>query len=160
MPSTGTSKDQTGDTDALKGKFPLLAQLPTDMRPQPRAGRNNKIPVSVRQETNLDVIRRCADTELAIVDAVNVEKDIYERSNSKSVYVNLCSQATRLPVKAKFANDTSTLTEKTELGSDLISQQASINRRRIPNPQKAHDTTEETHTYSWCLKINLTLGIN
>ncbi|KAL6845053.1 hypothetical protein ACP4OV_024548 [Aristida adscensionis] len=141
--STGTSKDQTGDTDALKGNFPLLAQLPVDMRPQLTAGRNNKVPVSVRQaqlhriaehylqKTNLDVIRRCADTELAIADAVNVERDIYERSNSKLVYVNLCSQATRQPARAKSANDTSTLTEKTELGSDLVSQQVTSEKTNV-----------------------------
>jgi hypothetical protein len=74
------------------------------------------------QKANLDVIRRCADTELAIADAVNVEKDIYERSSSKSIYVNLCSQASRQPAKEKSDKDTSTLTKKTELGSDLISQ--------------------------------------
>uniref|UniRef100_A0A0A9BQY2 RNA exonuclease 1 homolog-like domain-containing protein n=1 Tax=Arundo donax TaxID=35708 RepID=A0A0A9BQY2_ARUDO len=133
--SSIASKDETGDTDALKGNFPLLAQLPADMRPQLAPGRNNKVPVSVRQaqlhriaehylqKASLDVICRCADTELAMADAVNVEKDICERSNSKSIYVNLCSQATRQPAKAKSDNDTSTLTEKTELGSDLISQQ-------------------------------------
>ncbi|KAL6615950.1 hypothetical protein ACP70R_038220 [Stipagrostis hirtigluma subsp. patula] len=133
--SSVTSKDQTRDTDALKGNFPLLAQLPADMRPQLSASRNNKVPVSIRQaqlhriaehylqRANLDVIRRCADTELAIADAVNVEKDIYERSNSKLVYVNLCSQATRQPAKAKSDNDTSTLTEKTELDRVLASQQ-------------------------------------
>lgn len=75
------------------------------------------------QKANLDVIRRCADTELAIADAVNVEKGIYERSNSKSIYVNLCSQATRQHAKAKYDNDTSTLTKRTESGSDQISQE-------------------------------------
>lgn len=38
-------------------------------------------------------MRRTADTELAVADAVNIEKGIFERSNSKLVYVNLCSQA-------------------------------------------------------------------
>ncbi|CAO1945165.1 unnamed protein product [Urochloa humidicola] len=129
-----TSKDQTGDNDALKGNFPLLAQLPVDMRPKLAASCNNKVPISVRQaqlhriaehylqKANLDVIRRCADTELAIADAINVERDICERSSSKSIYVNLCSQASRQPAKEKSDKDTSTLTKKTELGSDLISQ--------------------------------------
>ena len=75
------------------------------------------------QKANLDVIRRCADTELAIADAVNVEKGIYERSNSKLIYVNLCSQATRQHAKAKSDNDTSSLTKRTESGSDQISQE-------------------------------------
>jgi len=38
-------------------------------------------------------MRRTADTELAVADAVNIEKGIFERSNSKLVYINLCSQA-------------------------------------------------------------------
>ncbi|GJN17821.1 hypothetical protein PR202_gb04919 [Eleusine coracana subsp. coracana] len=107
------------------------------MRPQlsVTAGRNNKVPLSVRQaqlhriaehylqKANLDVIRRCADTELAIADDVNVEKDIYERSNSKLVYVNLCSQAARQPSKAKSDNEASAPTQKTEPGCDTTSQQ-------------------------------------
>ncbi|WVZ69030.1 hypothetical protein U9M48_017887 [Paspalum notatum var. saurae] len=141
--SSVTTKDQTGDTDALKGNFPLLAQLPVDMRPKLAAGRNSKVPVSVRQaqlhriaehylrKANLDVIRRCADTELAIADAVNVERDIYERSNSKSIYVNLCSQATRQHAKANSDNDTSTLTKKTELGSDQISQKVTSENTNV-----------------------------
>ena len=52
------------------------------------------------RRTNLSVICRTADVELAVADAVNVEKDISERSNSKMVYINLCaqvlSQCTRL----------------------------------------------------------------
>ncbi|CAO2171269.1 unnamed protein product [Urochloa humidicola] len=132
--SSIASKDQTGANDALKGNFPLLAQLPVDMRPKLAASRNNKVPISVRQaqlhriaehylqKANLDVIRRCADTELAIADAINIERDICERSSSKSIYVNLCSQASRQPAKEKSDKDTSTLTKKTELGSDPISQ--------------------------------------
>ncbi|PKU67697.1 uncharacterized protein At4g10930 [Dendrobium catenatum] len=91
------------DGDFLKGKYPLLAQLPQDMRPVLASTRHNKVSGSVRQiqlyritehylrRANLPVIRRIAETELAVADAVNVEKDIFERSNSKLVYVNLCS---------------------------------------------------------------------
>ncbi|OEL32615.1 Uncharacterized protein BAE44_0006365, partial [Dichanthelium oligosanthes] len=152
--STVTSKDQTGDTDALKGNFPLLAQLPVDMRPQLAAGRNNKVPISVRQaqlhriaehylrKANLDIIRRCADTELAIADAINVEKDIYERSNSKSIYVNLCFQASRQPAKEKSDKDTSTPTKKTELGSDLISQKVTSENTDV----SGSDMEEDLHT--------------
>ncbi|CAL4947731.1 unnamed protein product [Urochloa decumbens] len=137
------SKNQTGDNDALKGNFPLLAQLPVDMRPKLAASRNNKVPISVRQaqlhriaehylqKANLDVIRRCADTELAVADAVNVERDICERSSSKSIYVNLCSQASRQPAKEKSDKDTSTLTKKTELGSDLISQKVTSENTNV-----------------------------
>ncbi|KAK3161781.1 hypothetical protein QOZ80_1BG0081350 [Eleusine coracana subsp. coracana] len=117
--SSVTSKDQDGDTDALKGNFPLLAQLPADMRPQltVTAGRNNKVPLSVRQaqlhriaehylqKANLDVIRRCADTELAIADAVNVEKDIYESDMEDAV------------------NGVVTTDQKNELGDDIVPEQ-------------------------------------
>lgn len=93
------------DNALLKGNFPLLAQLPADMRPVLAPSRHNKIPLSVRQtqlqrltehflrKTNLPVTRRTAEIELAVVDAVNVEKEVADRSSSKLVYVNLCSQA-------------------------------------------------------------------
>ncbi|PKA45738.1 Uncharacterized protein AXF42_Ash011079 [Apostasia shenzhenica] len=89
----------------LKGKYPLIAQLPRDMHPVPASSCHNKVSVSIRQsqlyritehylrKTNQSVIRRTAETELAVADAVNAEKEIFERSNSKLVYVNLCSQA-------------------------------------------------------------------
>ncbi|XP_010267620.1 PREDICTED: uncharacterized protein At4g10930 isoform X2 [Nelumbo nucifera] len=92
------------DIAVLKGNYPLLAQLPIDMRPVLAPIRHNKVPVSVRQAqlyrltehflriANLPIICRTAVTELAIADAVNIEKEIADRSNSKLVYVNLCSQ--------------------------------------------------------------------
>uniref|UniRef100_A0ACD5TYX2 Uncharacterized protein n=1 Tax=Avena sativa TaxID=4498 RepID=A0ACD5TYX2_AVESA len=133
--ASSIAKDQVEGTDDLSRNYPLLAKLPVDMRPQLTTGRHNKVPMSVRQaqlyriaehylqRANLDVIRRCADTELAIADAVNVENNIYGKSSSKSVYVNLCSQATRQSAEAKPENDPSTLAEKTEFTSDSISQQ-------------------------------------
>ena len=44
------------------------------------------------RKANLPVIRRTAETELAVADAINIEKEVADRSNSKLVYVNLCSQ--------------------------------------------------------------------
>lgn len=44
------------------------------------------------RNANLSVIRRTADTELAVADAMNIEKEVADRSNSKLVYLNLCSQ--------------------------------------------------------------------
>lgn len=44
------------------------------------------------RKANLPVIRRTAKTELAVADAINIEKEVADRSNSKLVYVNLCSQ--------------------------------------------------------------------
>ncbi|RZC56517.1 hypothetical protein C5167_015367 [Papaver somniferum] len=95
------------DNSALKGNYPLLAQLPADMKPVLAESRHNKVPISVRQAqlyrmteyflklADLPVIRRTAITELAVADAVNIEKDVVDRSSSKLVYVNLCSQALR-----------------------------------------------------------------
>lgn len=143
--SSITSKDKSEVADDLKGNYPLLAQLPVDMRPQLTTGRHNKVPLSVRQaqlyriaehylqKANLSVIRRCADTELAIADAVNVEKDISERSSSKSVYVNLCSQATRQPAKGKSENDASDLIEKSESENGPLPQQVQTENTDICN---------------------------
>lgn len=44
------------------------------------------------RKANLPVICRTAVTELAVADAVNIEKQVADRSNSKLVYLNLCSQ--------------------------------------------------------------------
>ncbi|KAF0918108.1 hypothetical protein E2562_022695 [Oryza meyeriana var. granulata] len=143
--SSITSKDKCEVADDLKGNYPLLAQLPVDMRPQLTTSRQKNVPISVRQaqlyriaehylqKANLAVIRRCADTELAIADAVNVEKDIYERSSSKSVYVNLCSQATRHTAKGKSENDASNLIEKSELENGPIPQQVNTENTNICN---------------------------
>lgn len=44
------------------------------------------------RKANLPVIRRTAETELAVADAINIEKEVADRSNSKVVYLNLCSR--------------------------------------------------------------------
>ncbi|XP_043718186.1 uncharacterized protein At4g10930 isoform X2 [Telopea speciosissima] len=97
----------------LKGNYPLLAQLPSDMRPILAPSRHNKVPTSVRQvqlyrltehflkKENLPVICRTAATELAVADAVNIEREVADRSNSKLVYVNLCSQVLSQHAKNK-----------------------------------------------------------
>ncbi|CAN0840943.1 Uncharacterized protein At4g10930, partial [Linum grandiflorum] len=103
--SANVKKDESEDDKLmLKGNFPLLAQLPKDMRPTLAPTQNNKIPVSVRQtqlyrlteyylkKLNLPAIRRTAETELAVADAINIEKEVAEKSSTKMVYVNLCSQ--------------------------------------------------------------------
>ncbi|KAK5812114.1 hypothetical protein F383_13357 [Gossypium arboreum] len=100
---SGTQERQE-DNAVLKGSYPLLAQLPPDMRPSPAPSRHNKLPISVRQaqlyrltehflrKANLPIICRTAETELAVADAINIERDVADRSNSKVVYLNLCSQ--------------------------------------------------------------------
>ncbi|XP_042480924.1 uncharacterized protein At4g10930 isoform X2 [Macadamia integrifolia] len=98
------NKGKQENIGVLKGNYPLLAQLPSDMRPILAPSRHNKVPTSVRQvqlyrltehflrKENLSVICRTAATELAVADAVNIEREVADRSNSKLVYVNLCSQ--------------------------------------------------------------------
>lgn len=44
------------------------------------------------RKANLPVIRRTAETELAVADAINIEKEVANRSSSKPVYLNLCAQ--------------------------------------------------------------------
>ncbi|XP_021754380.1 uncharacterized protein At4g10930-like isoform X2 [Chenopodium quinoa] len=105
-----TASDVTGpmqqkqENAALKANYPLLAELPTDMKPELAPTRQNKIAISVRQTqlyrltehflkmTNLSSMHRTAETELAVADAINIEKQVADRSNSKAVYLNLCSQ--------------------------------------------------------------------
>ncbi|CAJ1937239.1 unnamed protein product [Sphenostylis stenocarpa] len=102
--SGNTANGNQEENAIFKGNYPLLAQLPIDMRPALAPCRHNKIPISVRQtqlyrlterllrNTNLSVICRTGITELAVADAINIEKEVADRSNSKLVYLNLCSQ--------------------------------------------------------------------
>ncbi|KAF5460535.1 hypothetical protein F2P56_020399 [Juglans regia] len=102
--SRNTSNELQEDNAVLRRNYPLLAQLPAEMRPVLAPSHHNKIPLSVRQtqlhrlteyflrKANLSVIRRTAETEFAVADAVNIEKEVADRSNSKIVYLNLCSQ--------------------------------------------------------------------
>ncbi|KAI3453835.1 hypothetical protein Pfo_010498 [Paulownia fortunei] len=97
-------QEKEEDNLILKGNYTLLAQLPKAMRPVLAPSRHNKIPTSVRQaqlyrltehflkKANVSVVCRTAETELAVADAVNIEKEVADRSNSKLVYLNLCSQ--------------------------------------------------------------------
>ncbi|KAL7111840.1 hypothetical protein ACP275_05G114900 [Erythranthe tilingii] len=97
-------QEKEEDSTILKGNYTLLAQLPKEMRPVLAPSRHNKIPMSVRQaqlyrltehflkKANMSLVSRAAETELAVADAVNIEKGIADKSNSKLVYANLCSQ--------------------------------------------------------------------
>ncbi|CAH1451567.1 unnamed protein product [Lactuca virosa] len=102
---SGNNSTQGQDNVALKGNYPLLSKLPVEMRPSLATSRHNKIPISVRQaqlhritehflkKTNMPITTRpTAEIELAVADAINIEKSVADRSNSKLVYVNLCSQ--------------------------------------------------------------------
>ncbi|KAL8054002.1 hypothetical protein ABFX02_05G110100 [Erythranthe guttata] len=102
--SGNNMQEKEEDSTILKGNYTLLAQLPKEMRPVLAPSRHNKIPMSVRQaqlyrltehflkKANMSLVSRAAETELAVADAVNIEKGIADRSNSKLVYANLCSQ--------------------------------------------------------------------
>ncbi|KAF7828125.1 uncharacterized protein G2W53_019289 [Senna tora] len=138
-----TSNENQEDNAILKGNYPLLAQLPADMRPVLAPSHHNKIPISVRQtqlyrltehflrNANLSVVRRTADTELAVADAINIEKEVADRSNSKLVYMNLCSQELlhRSNKKSNVATDTSpqvssaALADRSEQNTDDGSEQ-------------------------------------
>ncbi|XP_010918320.1 uncharacterized protein At4g10930 [Elaeis guineensis] len=130
LANSSGSRDKQENGAVLQGNYPLLAQLPVDMRPVPASSRHNKVPVAVRQaqlyritenylrSTNLSVIRRTAETELAVADAVNVEKAIFERSNSKLVYTNLCSQVLSQRTKSQAETTASHLTGNNVCGLD------------------------------------------
>ncbi|KAL2547612.1 uncharacterized protein Fot_09142 [Forsythia ovata] len=102
--SKNAAQENEEDNSMVKVNYPLLAQLPKDMWPVFAPSRHDKIPVSIRQaqlyrltehfltKANISVIRRTAETELAVADAVTIEKGIADKSNSKLVYMNLCSQ--------------------------------------------------------------------
>ncbi|XP_042383345.1 uncharacterized protein At4g10930-like isoform X1 [Zingiber officinale] len=144
--SSRAVQDIQVDGALLKGNYPLLAQLPSDMRPVPAPGRQNIIPFSVRQaqlyrmaehylrRTNLSVIHRTADVELAVADAINVEKDISERSKSKMVYINLCAQI--------LSQCTSLQSDATTFGQ-MVHKDCSVDQG-VENPEngKKQDTEE------------------
>ncbi|MCD7450330.1 hypothetical protein HAX54_005310 [Datura stramonium] len=80
-------------------------------------------------------MRRTAETELAIADAVNIEKEVADRSNSKLVYINLCSQELRRldnssNVSVAVSNPSQTsevLTNSSEEISDVHSSDPAVN---------------------------------
>ncbi|XP_015170448.1 uncharacterized protein At4g10930 isoform X2 [Solanum tuberosum] len=143
---SGTLENEE-DSAVLKNNYPLLAQLPKDMRPALAPSRHNKIPMSVRlaqlhrltehllKKANLPVMRRTAETELAIADAVNIEKEVADRSNSKLVYINLCSQELRRSDNASNVGvaesspcqNSEVLTNSSEEVSDIDSSDPAVN---------------------------------
>ncbi|XP_054823788.1 uncharacterized protein At4g10930 isoform X2 [Prosopis cineraria] len=140
------TNDGHEDNAMLKGNYPLLAQLPADMRPVLAPSRHNKIPISVRQtqllrltelflrNANLSVIRRTADTELAVADAINIEKEVADRSNSKLVYLNLCSQELSHRSNNRKSNG----------ATDITPQVSSA----VPTDRSEHNTEDDLSTDS------------
>lgn len=87
------------------------------------------------RRTNLSVIRRTADVELAVADAINVEKDISERSKSKMVYMNLCAQI--LSQCPRLQSDAATFDE-------VANKDCSVDQG-VENPENGKEQdTEET----------------
>ncbi|CAN4095193.1 unnamed protein product [Withania somnifera] len=80
--SKSGSLENEEDSAVVKNNYPFLAQL-------------HRLTEHLLRKTNLSVMCRTAETELAIADAVNIEKEVADRSNSKLVYINLCSQELR-----------------------------------------------------------------
>ncbi|KAL5719073.1 hypothetical protein ACHQM5_011904 [Ranunculus cassubicifolius] len=135
----------------LKGNFPLLAQLPLDMRPILATSRHNKVPVSVRQaqlhrvtehflrKVDVPVSQRSADTELAVADAINTEKEVIDKSNSKIVYLNLISQYIKNNTKPEKAPEPEQpSSELTENASE--SEQPSSPQLASDPPPKVEDS--------------------
>ncbi|XP_020082772.1 uncharacterized protein At4g10930-like isoform X2 [Ananas comosus] len=142
--SSNANKDKPEEGSELKEKYPFMAQLPIDMRPKLASSRHNKVPVTVRRaqlyritehylrRTNSTVIRRTADTELAVADAVNIEKEIVERSNSKLVYINLCSQVLRQHPKPEAGSAASSSAATTECSIDELTKETSFTHEDTP----------------------------
>ncbi|KAJ7522742.1 hypothetical protein O6H91_18G025000 [Diphasiastrum complanatum] len=94
-----------GSSSVGDKNFLLLAQLPSDMRPVLEHNFRSRIPTAVRQahlnrlveyqlkRARLPIIERNKESQAAVAAAVLKEKDIYERSNSRIVYTNLCVQS-------------------------------------------------------------------
>ncbi|CAA6665739.1 unnamed protein product [Spirodela intermedia] len=144
---SNTGMPQSGEEDhhLLKGNYPLLAQLPKEMRPVPVSCSHNKIPMPVRQaqvyrlaehflkRAGVPGIHRTAEVELAVADAVNIEKEACERSKSKLVYVNLCSQHT--------IHSTAPRAEVADL---TASPAEMVPNREATRPPSTDDSVEET----------------
>ncbi|XP_024534861.1 uncharacterized protein At4g10930 isoform X1 [Selaginella moellendorffii] len=97
------NKQQVRSThDTLKGNFVHLPKLPIDMRPSIEPNPRSKIPSAVRQiqlnrltDHYLKKVKigRNQASEDAVNAALSKEAEIFLRSNSKGVYVNLCARA-------------------------------------------------------------------
>ncbi|CAJ2676428.1 unnamed protein product [Trifolium pratense] len=154
--SSNTANESQEDDAIFKGNYPLLAQLPTDMRPVLAPCRHNKIPLSVRQtqlyrlterllrNTNLTIIHRTAHTELAVADAINIEKEVADRSNSKLVYQNLCSQE----LLRRTNNTTSNVDTDTSppTSSPVHTDQSELNTDDLSSDPAAHTDQSELNT--------------
>lgn len=154
----GVANGKQEDMAILKGNYPLLALLPIDMRPVLAPSRHNKIPMSVRQaqlfrltehllrKANVPVIRRTAETELAVADAVNIEKEVADKSNSKPVYLNLCSREIlhRSENKSSTGPEADSLSRKvTEMDSSLLSTNPSDTSEQSGNELSTDPTIQE-----------------
>ncbi|MCO5560175.1 hypothetical protein L7F22_013783 [Adiantum nelumboides] len=97
---------KTGRSEKLqRNKGSLLAELPGHMRPVLEYDRRSKVPTATRQiqldhfiehylqQGPIEVVSDNPECQAALATAINKEKEIYARSNSKGVYVNLCVQA-------------------------------------------------------------------
>ncbi|CAM6112665.1 unnamed protein product [Calypogeia fissa] len=100
--NTPGSAKATGGPDNREGQFALLLQLPIDMRPLLQHNRHSKVPTAVRQvqlnrfveqelrNAKVGVIQNSPERQEAVNRAKAREEDLYQKSNSKGVYVNLC----------------------------------------------------------------------
>ncbi|KAG6546888.1 hypothetical protein Mapa_011504 [Marchantia paleacea] len=95
-----------GGSVSKDNPFPLLLQLPVEMRPLILGdSRRSKVPPAVRQvqlnrlveqelkRANLKVIEKNSECADAIARAVSREEELCKSSNSKGVYINRCVRA-------------------------------------------------------------------
>ena len=119
----------TGSADTGEGQFGFLLQLPLEMRPLLQHNRQSKVPTAVRQvqlnrlveqelrSSNLAVIENSPECEVAVNRAKDREEEIFSKSNSKGVYVNLC-------VRSLKNGSTANLKQRTEEDQSQTIQQA------------------------------------
>jgi hypothetical protein len=82
------------------------------------------------RKANLPVICRTAETEWAVADAINIEKEVANGSNSKLVYLNLCSRellhhSNDIKSSTATESNTSTSSEVPIDGSELANNELS-----------------------------------
>ncbi|KAH7372448.1 hypothetical protein KP509_17G005000 [Ceratopteris richardii] len=115
----------------------LLAGLPMHMRPVLEYFRRSKVPTATRQvqldrfvehflqQLSIESIGDNSECQAAISAAVDKEKEIYDKSNSKGVYINLCVQALASIPKFGSSNEESTSAVTATESSSLLPMKSS-----------------------------------
>lgn len=105
------------------------------------------------RKTDIPVIQRTAETELAIADAVNVEKEICEKSNSKLVYLNLCSHVIsqhKSGKQPKKEDDKKEEGESSEVPCDNVQEALKLAGLGSDSPPSSPHVTNDTGKNDAC----------